>query len=117
MQYLSHLAPHQREPGRAEPVTPASASMEAPEYYLGGSHWQSVSDTWMEYLQRGGGSVCPDDVYRSLTISPDTSPNFWPYLPSHIGFSSIHEKHITRLGVRTASAVAAMVFVANAAWP
>ena len=26
------------------------------------------------------------------------------------------KKHITRLGVRTASAVAAMVFVANAAW-
>jgi hypothetical protein len=64
-------------------------------YYLWeGVTGKSVSDAWMERLQRGGVACsCSHDVYRSFQrYLPIPRLNFWPYLPSHIGFSSIHEK-------------------------
>jgi regulator of sigma E protease len=59
---------HQREPGRAEPVTSASARWRAPDVLsLGGSHWQKclrhldgVPPAWRR------GSACLDDVYRTF---------------------------------------------------
>ncbi len=88
-------------------------------YYLWeGVTGKSVSDTWMEYLQRGGVAVLA--LMMSIALFNDihpvpcqTSGRICLAISASVPFM---KKHITRLGVRTASAVAAMVFVANAAW-
>jgi regulator of sigma E protease len=67
--------PDQREPRRAEPAAAAGLGWGAPDVLsLGGVTGRSVSDAWMERLQRGGVAVLL--VMMSIALFNDVTRLF-----------------------------------------